>query len=278
MGRDSTLRVLTLNCWNVSEPFSERMAIIQRGLATLDPDVAAFQEIIVRRGELDQSALLLDGSDHFRVFGPAFGWSEDGAMLAHDQAPSGFGNLIVSRWPIVRAEVRRLPGREGDEPRTVTGALIETPHGILPVLNTHLDWELDHGCVREQQVRAVDDLARDLAPAGDLPAVLMGDFNAPPDSTEMRYLRGLASIDGRSTYYHDAWEIGGPGGAGFTWDNRNDFASYSCEPDRRIDYVLVRSLDGGGRGRVIGARLVFDESVDGPFASDHFGVLADIRV
>jgi endonuclease/exonuclease/phosphatase family metal-dependent hydrolase len=94
----------------------------------------------------------------------------------------------------------------------------------------------------------------------------------------MRYLRGLASIDGRSTYYHDAWEIGGLDGAGFTWDNRNDFASHSCEPDRRIDYVLVRSLDSIGRGRVIGARLVFDEAVDGTFASDHFGVLADIRV
>jgi endonuclease/exonuclease/phosphatase family metal-dependent hydrolase len=278
MGPDRTVRVLTLNCWNLSEPFADRMAIIRRGMATLRPDVAAFQEVVVRRGEVDQTTLLVDGGDHFRVFGPAFGWDDDGAMLSHDQATSGFGNLIVSRWPIARAEVRRLPGREGDEPRTATGALVETPHGILPVLTTHLDWELDHGWVREQQVRAVDAFARELAPAADLPAVLMGDFNAPPDSTEMRHLRGLASIEGRSTYFQDAWEIAGPGGPGFTWDNRNRFAAQSREPDRRIDYVLVRPPDSDGRGHIVEARLAFDAPEADVFASDHFGLLADIRI
>jgi endonuclease/exonuclease/phosphatase family metal-dependent hydrolase len=274
----SMLRVLTLNCWNVSEPLGERMAITRSGLAAVDPDVAAFQEVVVRSDGLDQSALLLDGSSHSKVFGPAFRWNGDGAVLPHDREGSAFGNLIASRWPIVHSEVRRLPGQEGDEPRTVLAALIDTPAGLLPVLTTHLDWEFHHGSVRERQVLLVDDFARELAAKADLPPILLGDFNARPDSTEMRFLRGLASLDGRSTYFQDAWDIAGAGGSGFTWDNRNRFAACAYEPNRRIDYVLVGPPGSGGRGRVEAARLVFDEPVGDLFASDHFGVAAELRL
>jgi endonuclease/exonuclease/phosphatase family metal-dependent hydrolase len=275
---DRTIRVLTLNCWGVGSPFEERMALIRRGIGTLRPDVAAFQEVIVRRDGLDQGALLVNGAGYSRVFYAAFGWSDEGAMVIHDRARGGFGNLIASRWPIIRSEGRLLPGRDGDEPRAVLGALIETSDGVLPVLTTHLDWELDHGCVREQQVLVVDDFVRELAREADLPPVVAGDFNASPDSTEMRYLRGLASIDGRSTYFQDAWEVGGPGDRGCTWDNRNRFAAYAHEPDRRIDYILVGPPDARGRGMVSTARLVFDQPTGDVFASDHFGILAEVRI
>jgi endonuclease/exonuclease/phosphatase family metal-dependent hydrolase len=278
MSLGRTLRVFTLNCWGVGAPLEERMVIIQRGMAALRPDVAAFQEVIVRGDGFDQGSLLLGSADYFRVFGAAFGWNDDGAMVSPDHGGGGFGNLIASRWPIARSEVRHLPGREGDEPRAMLGALIETPDGLLPVLTTHLDWEFDHGYVRERQVIAVDDFARELARTADLPPVLMGDFNAHPDSTEMRFLRGLASLEGRSTYYQDAWEIGRPREAGCTWDNRNRFAAYAHEPDRRIDYVLVGQPDARGRGMVAAARLIFEETVGDVFASDHFGVLAEIRI
>jgi endonuclease/exonuclease/phosphatase family metal-dependent hydrolase len=278
MATGPTRSLLTLNCWGVGTPLEERMAVVQRGMATLRPDVAAFQEVIVRGDGFDQGAALIEGTGYARVFGPAFSWNDDGAMVGPDHATGGFGNLIASRWPIVRSEIRRLPGREGDEPRTMLGALIEIPEGVLPVLTTHLDWEFDHGCVRERQVVAVDDFARELARHGDLPPVLMGDFNAHPDSTEMRYLRGLASLEGRSTYYQDAWEIGRPHDRGCTWDNRNRFATYAHEPDRRIDFILVGLPDTRGRGTVASVRLVFDEPDGDVFASDHFGVLAEIRL
>ncbi len=272
-----TLSVLTLNCWGVAAPLERRMAIIRDGMATLRPDVAAFQEVIVRSDGFNQGALLVDGG-YFRAFGAAFSWSDDGVMVPPDLGTGGFGNLIASRWPIARSEGRRLPGQEGGEPRGVLGALIATPDGLLPVLATHLDWEFDHGYVRERQVVAVDDFARELALAADLPPVVMGDFNADPDSTEMRYLRGLTSLGGRSTYFQDAWEIGCPGDRGCTWDNRNPFAAYACEPDRRIDYILVGAPDTRGRGTVSRAQLVFHEPVDHVLASDHFGVLAEIRL
>jgi endonuclease/exonuclease/phosphatase family metal-dependent hydrolase len=270
------LRVLTLNCWNVSEPFEARMAIIRRELETERPDVVAFQEVIVRGDGFDQGRLLLPETGYTRAFGPAFSWTEDGTMLAHDGNGCGFGNLIASRWPIVRSEVRRLPGIEGGEPRTVVAALVDHPAGRLPVLTSHLDWEFQHGHVRERQVVALDAFAREWAAEGDLPAVVLGDFNAHPDSTEIRVLRGLASLAGRSTYFQDAWDAGA--GAGHTWDNRNRFAAYAWEPDRRIDYVLVGPPGSDGRGRVEAARLAFESPVDDVFASDHFGVVADVRL
>jgi endonuclease/exonuclease/phosphatase family metal-dependent hydrolase len=267
---------MTLNCWNVSDPFEERMAIIRSGIAAESPDVVGFQEVILRRDGFDQGRLLVPEDNFARVFGPAFSWTEDGTMLPHDGEGSGFGNLIASRWPIVRSAVRRLPGVEGGEPRTVTAALVETPAGLLPVLTTHLDWEFHHGYIRERQVLALDAFAREWAADGELPPVLLGDFNAHPDSNEIRFLRGLASLDGRSTYFQDAWDAAG--GSGYTWDNRNPFAAFAWEPDRRIDYVLVGLPGPDGRGRVESARLAFEVPVGDVFASDHFGVIADLRV
>jgi endonuclease/exonuclease/phosphatase family metal-dependent hydrolase len=277
MEKTGVLRVLTLNCWNVCEPLEERMAIIRRGLAALNPDVAGFQEVVVRCDGLDQGSLLLGEADYFRVFGPAFRWNDEGTILAHDGDGSAFGNLIASRWPILHSEVRPLPGKDGEEPRSVLGALIDSPAGVLSLLTTHLDWQFDHGWMRERQVRAIDIFARDLAKRCRFPPILTGDFNAHPGSTEMRFLRGLASLDGSRTYFQDAWEVAGPGGSGFTWDNRNPFAAHAHEPDRRIDYILVGPADASGRGRVEAAWLAFEEPVGDLFASDHFGVLAEVR-
>jgi endonuclease/exonuclease/phosphatase family metal-dependent hydrolase len=274
--RTRRLRIVTLNCWNITEPLEERMAIIRGEIERERPDVVALQEVVVRRDGFDMGRMMLPEGRFARVFGAAFSWSDDGVMLSHNGDGSGFGNLIAARWPIVRTEIRRLPGLEGGEPRTVTAALIESPAGVVPVFTTHLDCEFHHGHVRERQVLALDSFAREWAAAGDLPAVLLGDFNAHPDSNEMRFLRGLASLEGRSTYFQDAWEAAG--GSGYTWDNRNRFAAFAWEPDRRIDYVLVGPPRPDGRGRVASARLAFEAPVGDVFASDHFGVMAELSV
>jgi endonuclease/exonuclease/phosphatase family metal-dependent hydrolase len=53
-------------------------------------------------------------------------------------------------------------------------------------------------------------------------------------------------------------------------------ADWSRIPPRRIDYVLVRSDDRGPTLRVNSCRRLFDQPVDGVWASDHFGVVADL--
>jgi len=273
------LRVLTLNCWNIAAPFDERMALAREGIAALEPDVVGLQEIIVRQDGFDQSAMLLAGLGYECVFGAAFRWGEAGAFLPHDHEGDGFGNVVASRWPILRSHLEALPqGHRTDDRRSMLAALIDTPGGRLPFVTTHLSWKFDEGWMRERQVLALARLVEEWAREGDLPPIVTGDLNADPEATEIRFLKGLASLAGRSVYLQDAWAVAGDGSPGFTWDNRNPYAATMFEPTRRIDYVLVGLPDPSGRGWVESARVVLDQSRDGVFPSDHFGVVADVRM
>jgi len=124
----------------------------------------------------------------------------------------------------------------------------------------------------------VTDQMRGLAPLSGFPPILMGDFNAEPDSDEIRFLRGRTSLGGTSVYFSDAFAIAGNGTSGATFCRANPFAAPAREPDRRIDYIFVRGPDEQGRGEPLDARLCFDKPHDGVFASDHFGVVATIGV
>jgi endonuclease/exonuclease/phosphatase family metal-dependent hydrolase len=272
-----TLRVLTLNCWNVSEPFTERMALIRAGITAIQPDVIGLQEIVVRRDGFDQGALILEGLGYDHAFGPAFRWGDSGAVLPHDHDGDGFGNLIASRWPIVRRELRALPGAESGGRRSALATLIDAPFGTIPFVTTHLNWKFHHGHIRERQVLALAELIDKWTEGVAFPPILVGDLNAEPDSAEIRFLCGLASLEGRSAYFQDAWRVAG-GGPGFTWDNRNRFAAYMFEPNRRIDYILVGLADGSGRGWINSAQLALHEPDGAVFPSDHFAVVADIRI
>jgi endonuclease/exonuclease/phosphatase family metal-dependent hydrolase len=263
-----SVRMLTLNCWNVSEPFAERMALVREGITRLAPDLVALQEIVVRGDGLDQGALALEGLGYQHVFGASYPFDDGG----------GFGNLVAARWPISAHAVQPLPVAEGDTARSAIVALVETPGGALPVVSTHLEWRFDKGYVRERQALAVAILVAEWSRRAALPPILAGDFNAEPDATEMRFLRGLASLDGQSVYFQDAWEVAGDGGRGFTWDNRNCFAAANFEPSRRIDYILVGLADRQGRGVIEAARVVFDQPRETVFPSDHFGLVADVRL
>lgn len=272
------LRVMTINCWNIEAPYDQRMRLLNRTIAEWAPDVVGFQEIVVRRNGFDQAATILADLGYQHVFGAAHRWTDTELFLPHDADGDGAGNIVAARWPLERVEVRALPGLPEGEQQSACGAVAVTPAGRIAFISTHLYWDLAGGVIREQQVVALDDFAAALAVDTDLPPVLVGDLNADPDATEMRFLRGLTSLAGRSTYFQDAWLVGGDGTAGFTWDNRNPYTLVDHEPDRRIDYVLVGRPDERGRGRVVGARLAATEPTGGIFPTDHFGVVADIAV
>jgi hypothetical protein len=61
------LRVLTLNCWNVSPPLEERMTLIRAGIEELQPDVIALQEIIVRPDGFDPTRSCAPNGGNCRV-------------------------------------------------------------------------------------------------------------------------------------------------------------------------------------------------------------------
>lgn len=268
---------MTLNCWNVSEPFAPRMALVRAEIVRLHPDLVGFQEVVVRRDGLDQAGMILDGLGYERAFGDAYRWDERGVLPTGEVGGDAFGNVVAARWRIRHTESEALPGGETGEHRSATGALVETPAGLLPFVTVHLNWRSDHGVVRERQVVALADFVRRLARDADFPAILVGDLNADPDSTEIRFLCGLTSLAGRSVYFQDAWRMTHPRDPGFTWDNRNPYAATAWDADRRIDYVLVGHAMPDGRGRVESAALAFTEPAAGVFPSDHFGLVVDVR-
>lgn len=259
-----TFRVATLNIWSRFGPWEERLVAIRESLRRLAPDVIGMQEVL-RGPELDQAALIA------AELGYKVAWGK-----ASENHGFPLGNAILSRWPILRSEVVPLPNGGTDEQRSVVFAELDAPFAKVPVFCTHLNWKLHHGHVRQLQVRAVADTVARLAPVRvSFPPVLVGDFNAEPDSDEMRFLRGLTGLGGPCVYFADAFHLAGEG-AGATFSKRNPFAEYLREPERRIDYIYVRGPDDSQRGEPVEASLCFDEPHEGAYPSDHFGVVATI--
>jgi len=257
--------VLTLNIWNLGDPWDRRAAVIEQALRSLQPDVVCLQEVLCYEG-LDQAARLADPLGYRVSFG------RDG------DAPYPFGNAILSPWPALRTAVTALPRGATDENRSALLALLDSPYGRLPVCVTHLNWRLDDGPTRMRQVvHLVDFLDAEVSEA-ELPAVLAGDFNAEPDADEMRALRGLTPLAGRGVHFADAWAIAGDGSPGHTFVRRNPYAAPCREPDRRIDYVFVRGPNARFEGYPTEARVVLDGPGDDghTWGSDHLGVFARI--
>jgi endonuclease/exonuclease/phosphatase family metal-dependent hydrolase len=254
------IRVATQNLWRFHGDWPARRPVLIDGLRELGPDVAGFQEAIVT-DDYDQPLDLL---------GPGYEYVHHSG-----RDPDGSGNSIASRWPV--GEVREL------EAGTVA-AEIEAPQplGRLLYVNPESAYQKDRELERE--IRMVE-IARFVeAMLGDRPAhvILAGDLDAEPEAANLRFLRGLQSLGGMSVCYRDAWETSHPGEAGHTFTPENptmptgETGAWALEPGRRIDYVLVRCHGYGPTLDVRSCERLFDEPVGGAWASDHFGVMAEL--
>jgi endonuclease/exonuclease/phosphatase family metal-dependent hydrolase len=270
------LRIATLNIWNKSGPWPERLALIRAQLAELAPDLLGLQEVL--RLVRDGRPVLTPAGDQATEIAEGLGFEIAYAAAADYGSGLHFGNALLSRHPIREARTFPLPDEGSGEHRSLLYARVETPFGELPVFVTHLNWKLHQGHVRLAQVRFIVERIFELAPVDEraLPPVLMGDLNADPEADEIRYLRGSATIAGRSVYFADAWTYGADGGPGYTFDRKNRFAALAHEPPRRIDYIFVRGPDRKFRGEPLVTRLAFATPQGELWPSDHFGVVTEI--
>ena len=263
------LRLLTLNLWHDNGPWPQRAERIREWLDRLDPDVVGFQEAL-RGGGSDQVTELLGARLPYREYAC-------GSTFARGAGQLEFGNAVASRWPISEHEVLRLPDRGDAETRSALWVGLDAPFGRLALTCTHLHWRFHHGDTRVRQVKELALQALRRRPPDGFPPILLGDFNAEPDSDEIRFMTGLHALEGKSVYFNDAWRVAGGGGTGITWSNRNPWARAALEPDRRIDYILAGYPTREGLGLVERCRVVCDDEVDGIWPSDHFGVYAELR-
>lgn len=140
-------------------------------------------------------------------------------------------------------------------PRMVTWGLFETRDGArFYLLNTHFPYRDEDEAVRVRCAQALLDRIRALP--RDVPVVVTGDFNTDDDSAAHALL---------TTDLRDVWQTAprrrGPEGT---------FHAFSGQPQRRIDWILVRGFD---------ARSVEVQTVHrgARYPSDHFPVLAVLR-
>lgn len=269
---DTRVRVLTWNLWWQYGDWEARRPAIAATLARLDADVICLQEVW-DDGSVCFSQELADGLGFHHTYG--FRLVLNGVR---------FGNAVLSRWPIMASDVLELPGDpSANERRVCVRADIDGPRGALQVFSTHLNWRFDQSAIRQDQVRAICGFIASSRPEGGrtYPPILCGDFNADPDSDEIRMITGKAAPPEAKLVFHDAWDVAGQASGssatGATWSNANPYAALDLEPDRRIDYVFVGWPKALGAGHVTSCRLEGLEPVEGVVPSDHLAVLAELR-
>lgn len=281
---------MTLNIGALFEPqWEERRHEIVAWINEVDPDIVCLQEVV--RSSTDNAAEWivesLSAEYHFVMGGHPFG------KYAEADQEFRFGSAILSRWPIDDNNLWSLPTVDDPDdpmPALMPWELVHARTAGLDIFTTHLAPAPTHGRHRRIQVLEIDTRIREIRGDVDslygeserdaMPPILTGDFNAEPESDEIRFLKGLTVLENRTTFFQDAWVVAGDDSPGLTgnWRTHPLSARLNVHP-KRIDYILVGDpfLRSGDGGRLLDSQIVADTSITGIQASDHMGLIADIE-
>ena len=201
------LRLVTLNFWGIEPPLDRRLELATRQLRALAPDVSRMQEVPAarRRERADDrrtrsprasactrtTRCPCSGTDGEYARACRRGRRASRSCRARAAARGTSGSRCPSRGrprrgSCCRARSRPRRGRSGCTRRTCTTGSTTASRAS--------------GRSSRSTPRSARG-ATDTSP----PQILCGDFNATPDSDEIRFLRGLHTLDGRRTHFQDAW-------------------------------------------------------------------------
>ncbi len=172
------------------------LARVRSLMDRLDVDIGVFQEMDTRtsRGGMPSDISQLAGSSrpHY-FFAPSM--LDTGSIAGHglvlhagtsQESHGWFGNLVVSRYPILRGLVHNLETAVQREPRNALDVLVQTPHGNIRVLGTHLSLSIFE---RRAEARNLMRLMQAVEEQERNPVLLMGDINEwQVPSSLIRYL------------------------------------------------------------------------------------------
>jgi endonuclease/exonuclease/phosphatase family metal-dependent hydrolase len=207
--------------------------IVADARAMADFDILCLQEVADNFQGLDGSG----GEDQFHQLAellPGFEPIEGVAVDLPDQrgARRRFGNLILSRLPVLRVLRHQLPwppaAAKAGMPRMLLECVVRSSIGDIRVMTTHLEYySAAHRAAQVAAIRAVHaqscghahrDAQRDRLQKPDTPfewsshpasAILTGDFNYKPDDD--LHHRMQASFDGQCPRLLDSWVMANPG-------------------------------------------------------------------
>ena len=235
------------------------MPEIAAWLTHTNPDVIAFQEVSTLddvNSSINEILAHVDDKQYFQHI----------ATHPNRLGPGSFGTAILSRAIPDDAGRIDLP-TDPDAIAQRTSAWMRL--GSVTVYSLHLAADLHNSPYRFKQVEV---LKRVIAQARSPVTMLAGDFNCEPNSAEMQWL--LDPVIGTRPWPVDMWAKKQPRAAGHTWDHRmNPQAHAKNGMRRRLDYILIdhRTQKDATISIVCNRRLAGTN-----YASDHFGLLADI--
>lgn len=149
--------------------------------------------------------------------------------LTMKEGEGWYGNLIVSRFPIVRGLVHDLETIKMLEPRCAVDALIDTPLGTIRLIGTHLSlspWE------RWSEVRNLVRLIDAVEETESRPMLLMGDINEwRPSSRLLRHLDEIMDEVPAHRTFPSRWPL-------FRLDR-----VWKTNTNRKIDAVVMKNKD-----------------------------------
>lgn len=269
------MRVAAQNLWGRRGDWPARRSVLVDGLRNLQPDLFAFHEAIVT-DEYDQVRDLL-GSEFFVAHLTAREVNRGGDV------EDGQGLSLASRWPLDQVYELDLhvTHRTADFACGLLAAELRAPDPIGPLLFVAYgpSWKLNLEYERELQAVAAARFIEEIIGQRSMHVVIGGDFNADPNAASVRFWTGRQSLAGTSVCYRDAWESIHPGEPGDTFTPLNPLMADWDWPFRRIDDIFVRCGEHGGPSLVIRAcERIFDQPIDAVWASDHFGLMADLEV
>jgi endonuclease/exonuclease/phosphatase family metal-dependent hydrolase len=260
------VRVVTWNVWGrYGSEWETRQVALEAALAEVGPDVICLVETW-RDGESTQPGRIADrlGLPYHQFVGE---WIQEDWL-------SGFG--LVCRWPLSDPQRRALRSEDGGGAGQVVHVAVDGERGPIQLFAVMLDYPLDAGAVRQSQVRQLVQFVQEVASRRDL-VIVCGDFNAGPDSDEIRMLTGRAATAVPGMVFYDSWEVAGDGSPGYTWSNRNPLTAIGLYPDRRFDYIFSAWPRRGGVGHPVRCALLGVCPPGQVQISDHYGLLAHVR-
>lgn len=242
------VRVMSFNIHHGADDEDELdLPAIARDIRASGADVIGLQEVdrhmSSRSDFADQAAWLAHRLGMYFVYGANL----DRPPKAGKSQRRQFGTAVLSKHKIVSARNHVLDNipyaRDPSEQRGLLETVIDLGQVRLSFFTTHLDHQ------RAEQRRLQMRQVAAIAGASRQPAVLVGDLNTVPGTSEMRRI---------TARFTDSFVMQGRG---------KGFSFRSDRPTKRIDYILIR-----GRINVRATRVIDTQS------SDHRPIIADLTL
>lgn len=157
----------------------------------------------------DQAKEIASLTGYHYVYGANLDFGQVGGLAENSQ----YGNAIVSKYPILRSD-NILLSSFGEEQRGMLHAVVDLDGIHVNIYNTHLGLDARSRLAQAEEII-------DLVSRSNQPSILMGDFNAEPDSPAFQRML-------ESGLFVNSFQ-----------DMEDVYTFPSTSPTEQIDYILI---------------------------------------